>query len=184
VNPHFPGVAQTSRALTEIWGVSLFFVAALADNWVSYNGDYTGARYSAMTQITPANAGRLAAQWVFHARAVSPLEVTPMVVSGIMFVTSVNDAYALDAKTGKLLWHHARAVTPGLVDDAGQHHNRGVAILGMRLYMETDNAHLLCLDARSGNLIWACFSPSCNGLPTRHGWWCARAAICKHSGQT
>jgi alcohol dehydrogenase (cytochrome c) len=126
----------------------------VTDNWVSYNGDYTGARYSAMTQITPANAGRLAAQWVFHARAVSPLEVTPVVISGIMFVTSANDAYALDARTGKLLWHHARTVTPGLVDDAGQHHNRGVAILGMRLYMETDNAHLLCLDARSGNLIW------------------------------
>jgi hypothetical protein len=62
-----------------------------------------------------------------------------------MFVTSANDAYALDAKTGKLLWHHARAVTPGLVDDAGQHHNRGVAILGMRLYMETDNAQALWL---------------------------------------
>ncbi len=126
----------------------------VTDNWVSYNGDYSGARYSAMTQITPANAGRLAAQWVFHARTVSPLEVTPVVVAGIMFVTSANDAYALDAKTGKLLWHHARAVTPGLIDDAGQHHNRGVAILGTRVYMETDNAHLLCLDARSGSLIW------------------------------
>jgi len=126
----------------------------VAVNWPSYNGDYTGARYSSLTQITPRNVGQLTAQWVFHPRAVSPLEVTPVVVAGIMFVTSANDAYALDAKTGKVLWHHVRAISQGLIDDPGQHHNRGVAILGTRVYMETDNAHLLCLDARSGHLIW------------------------------
>jgi alcohol dehydrogenase (cytochrome c) len=126
----------------------------LADNWVSYNGDYSGRRFSSLTQITPANVGRLTAQWVFHPRTVSPLEVTPVVVAGVMFVTSANDAYALDARTGKVLWHHIRAVSRGLVDDAAQHHNRGVAVLGTRIYMETDNAHLLCLDARSGGVIW------------------------------
>jgi alcohol dehydrogenase (cytochrome c) len=126
----------------------------IAANWVSYNGDYTGRRFSSMTQVTPANVGRLTPQWVFHPRVVSPLEVTPVVVAGIMFVTSANDAYALDAKTGMLLWHHARGVTQGLVDDSAQHHNRGVAVWGTRVYMETDNARLLCLDARSGNLIW------------------------------
>jgi len=126
----------------------------VAEDWPSYNGDYTGARYSSLSQITPGNVGRLAAQWVFHPRAVSPLEVTPVVVAGIIFVTSANDAYALDAKTGNVLWHHVRAVSAGLIDDPGQHHNRGVAILGTRLYMETDNAHLLCLDARSGHMLW------------------------------
>lgn len=126
----------------------------VTSNWVSYNGDYSGRRFSNLTQVTPANAGRLTAQWVFHPRTVSPLEVTPVVVAGVMFVTSANDAYALDAKTGKVLWHHARSISRGLVDDAAQHHNRGVAILGTRIYMETDNAHLLCLDARSGSLIW------------------------------
>jgi alcohol dehydrogenase (cytochrome c) len=126
----------------------------VAGNWPSYNGDYSGARYSNLAQITPGNVERLAAKWVFHPHVVSPLEVTPVVVAGIMFVTSANDAYALDAKTGNVLWHHVRAVSPGLIDDPGQHHNRGVAILGTRLYMETDNAHLLCLDARSGHLLW------------------------------
>jgi alcohol dehydrogenase (cytochrome c) len=125
-----------------------------SSNWVSYNGDYTGRRFSGLTQITPANVGRMAARWVFHARGASPLEVTPVVVAGVMFVTSANDAYALDAKTGKQLWHHARAVTEGLIDDSAAHHNRGIAILGTRIYMETDNAHLLCLDARTGNLLW------------------------------
>lgn len=123
-------------------------------NWVSYNGDYTGRRYSGLTEITPANVVHLAVQWVFHPHEVSPLEVTPVVVAGVMFVTSANDAYALDAVTGKVLWHHARAVSQGLVDDAAVHHNRGVAVLGARVFMETDNAHLLCLDARSGSLVW------------------------------
>ena len=126
----------------------------LRDNWISYNGDYTGQRYSSLTQITPWNVGHLAAQWVFHTGNAGGLEVTPVVVAGIMFVTSANDAYAVDAKTGKLLWHHARPTSQGLIDDAAGHHNRGVAILGTRLYMETDNAHLLCLDARSGGVIW------------------------------
>lgn len=58
------------------------------------------------------------------------------------------------SKTGKLLWHHARPTSQGLIDDDARHHNRGVAILGKRLYMKTDNAHLLCLDARSGDVIW------------------------------
>ena len=56
--------------------------------------------------------------------------------------------------TGHALWRHSRAITEGLIDDPSQHHNRGMAVLGTRVYMETDNAHLLCLDARSGNLIW------------------------------
>jgi alcohol dehydrogenase (cytochrome c) len=126
----------------------------LRDNWVSYNGDYTGRRYSSLTQVTPQNAHRLQAQWVFHSRNAGVLEVTPVVIAGIMFVTGSNDAYALDATTGKTLWHHARAISQGLIDDASGHINRGVAVLGTRIYMETDNAHLLCLDARSGNLIW------------------------------
>jgi alcohol dehydrogenase (cytochrome c) len=126
----------------------------LRDNWDSYNGDESGRRFSSLTQITPGNVRHLAAQWVFHPRTVSPLEATPLVTAGIMFLTSANDAYALDAQTGKLLWHHPRALSPGLIDDASMHHNRGVALLGDRVYMETDNAHLLCLDARSGNLLW------------------------------
>ena len=107
-----------------------------------------------MTDVTPANVSHLAAKWIFHTHNAGVLEVTPVVVAGVMFVTGSNDAYALDAKTGKLLWHHERPVSDGLIDDASGHINRGVAVLGTRVYMETDNAHLLCLDARSGNMIW------------------------------
>jgi alcohol dehydrogenase (cytochrome c) len=125
-----------------------------AANWLSYNGDYTGRRYSALREIRAGNVAQLRAQWVFHASNSSNLEVTPVVVDGIMFVTAANDAFALDAQTGRTLWHYSRPVTEGLIDDASQHHNRGVGIWHSRIYMETDNAHLLCLDARSGHLLW------------------------------
>ncbi len=126
----------------------------IRDNWLSYNGDYTGRRFSALAQVTPANVSGLRAQWVFHARNPGVLEGTPIVAAGVMYVTAANDAYALDAQTGQILWHHSRPVTQGLVDDASGHLNRGVALLGDRLFMETDNAHLLCLDARSGDQLW------------------------------
>ena len=123
-------------------------------NWVSYNGDYTGRRYSNLSQITPENVSRMRAQWVFHSRNSQRMEVTPVVVDGVMYVTSGNDAFALDARTGRVLWSHTRPLTSGLIEDASAHHNRGVAVWHSKVYMETDDAHLLCLDARSGSVIW------------------------------
>ena len=128
--------------------------APVSANWLSYNGDYSGRRYSALREINTSNVAQLRAEWVFHAPNSDRLEVTPVVVDGIMFLTSANDAYALDARTGQTLWHYSRPITEGLIDDASQHHNRGVGIWHSRIYMETDNAHLLCLDARSGHLLW------------------------------
>ena len=103
-----------------------------------------------MRRILP----QLRAEWVFHAHNTNRLENTPVVVNGMMFVTAANDAFALDARTGRVVWHHSRPVSEGLIDDASQHVTRGVAVWRDRVYMETDNAHLLCLDARSGNQIW------------------------------
>ncbi|HWH61508.1 MAG TPA: PQQ-binding-like beta-propeller repeat protein, partial [Terriglobales bacterium] len=126
----------------------------VADNWTSYNGDYTGRRFSRLGQITPSNVGQLRAAWVFHPGNSRLLEVTPVVVRGIMYVTSSNDVFALDAKTGRTLWQYQRPVSSGLLDDAAAHKNRGVAVWKDFVYSETDDAHLLCLDARSGGLIW------------------------------
>ncbi len=125
-----------------------------AANWISYNGDYSGRRYSSLAEIVPENIGNLRAQWVFHARHAGRLEVTPVVVNGMMLVTAANDASAIDARTGRVVWQHSWPISEGLIDDASGHINRGVGVWRDRVYMETDNAHLLCLDARSGNLIW------------------------------
>jgi alcohol dehydrogenase (cytochrome c) len=125
-----------------------------AANWTSYNGDYTGRRYSALREITSANVTKLRASWIFHSSNSERLEVTPVVFHGVMYITSANNAYALDARTGRVLWHHERPVSAGLLDDAAAHKNRGVGIWRNFVYMETDDAHLLCLDARTGHLLW------------------------------
>jgi alcohol dehydrogenase (cytochrome c) len=123
-------------------------------NWLSYNGDFTGRRYSSLSQITTANVVELRAHWVFHVSSSDRMEVTPLVLDGVMFVTSANDTFALDARTGRQIWHNARPISQGLIDDASRHISRGVAIWHSRIYRQTDNAHLLCLDVRSGNLLW------------------------------
>jgi alcohol dehydrogenase (cytochrome c) len=127
---------------------------SITDAWPSYNGDYTGRRYSSLTEVTPDNVKRLRARWVFHSTSPGILEATPVVVGGVMYLTASNDAYALNPKSGEILWHYSRPISSGLVDDASGHISRGVALWADRLYMQTDNAHLLCLDARSGHLIW------------------------------
>ena len=129
-------------------------VNPVGENWPSYNGDYTGRRFSSLDEINKANVGQLRAAWVFHPGNSQRLEATPLVIRGLMYVTSANDVFALDARTGRTLWHYSRPVSSGLLDDAAAHKNRGVAIWKDFVYSETDDAHLLCLDARSGNLIW------------------------------
>jgi alcohol dehydrogenase (cytochrome c) len=123
-------------------------------NWPSYNGDYSGRRYSSLSQINSANVGQLRAQWAFHVRASSDLEVTPVAVDGILFISAANDVYAVDARAGRSIWHYSRPISEGLIDDASQHHSRGVAVWHSHVYILTDNAHLVCLDAHSGNLLW------------------------------
>jgi alcohol dehydrogenase (cytochrome c) len=123
-------------------------------NWTSYNGDYSGRRFSSLQEITTANVAQLRAAWVFHPGNSQRLEATPVVIRGMMYVTSSNDVFALDARTGRVVWHHQRPLSSGLLDDAAAHKNRGVAVWDHFVYSETDDAHLLCLDARSGNVLW------------------------------
>src|SRR5215471_12712996 len=123
-------------------------------NWTSYNGDYSGRRYSSLREINTGNVAHLRAAWVFHPGNSQNLEVTPLVVRGVMYVTSANNVFALDATTGRTLWHYDRPISSGLLDDAAAHKSRGVAVWQNSVYAETDDAHLLSLDARAGGLRW------------------------------
>ena len=91
---------------------------------------------------------------MFHPGNSQNLEVTPVVIRGLMFITSSNDVFALDARSGREIWHYHRPISSGLLDDAAAHKNRGVAVWQQSVFVETDDAHLLKLDARSGNLLW------------------------------
>lgn len=152
-----PGVAQQEQSAVSavpLVNADDLLAKPVGANWPSYNGDYTGRRYSLLNQINTANVEQLHAAWVFHPGNSQRLEATPVVVGGIMYVTSANDVFALDARAGRVLWHYTRPVSSGLLDDAASHKNRGVAVWKDSIYVLTDDAHLLRLDARSGGLIW------------------------------
>ena len=147
------GQAKSSGIDTNVSAADLL-AQPVGSNWTSYNGDYTGRRYSSLQEINPSNVARLRAVWAFHSGNTQRLEATPVVVRGVMYVTSANDVFALDAQTGRVVWHYQRPVSAGLLDDAAAHKSRGVAVWQNWVYSETDDAHLLCLDARSGVLRW------------------------------
>ncbi len=123
-------------------------------DWTSYNGGPAGSRYSPLTQITARNAGALAPKWMFSLRNTNNLQVTPAVSAGVMYVTAANECYALDAGSGREIWHYQRPRTKGLVGNAAGGVNRGVAIAGDRLFMVTDHAHLIALNKFTGALLW------------------------------
>lgn len=116
--------------------------------WPTYNGDYSGRRYSTLGQITTSNAGSLALSWVFRAGSV-PIKSTPLLVDGILYVTVPDNVWAVDARTGRQIWHYS------YVSDGGDHiGNRGVGMYGDWLYFETPDAHLVCLNAKDGTERW------------------------------
>src|SRR5262249_24566724 len=122
-------------------------------NWLMYSGNYRSHRYSSLNQINRDNVQRLHVKWIFqehHAK----VEATPLVVDGILYtVQPPNTVVALDAGTGRVLWTYVHPVPPGTISCCGQI-NRGLAISGNRLFMETLDAKLVALDARTGRLLW------------------------------
>ncbi len=120
-------------------------------SWPTYNGDPGGNRYTKLTQINTDTVRRLAPRWLFSIPDSGTLQVTPLVVDGIMYVTNRNECYALDAGTGRPIWHYKQPRTPNV---AGGGANRGAAVAGDRLFMVTDHAHLLGLNRFTGERLW------------------------------
>jgi len=128
-------------------------VTSQAD-WPSYNGQPSGSRYSPLAQITTRNVTRTVPKWIFSLPNTSRLQVTPVVVNGVMYVTSANECYALDAGAGREIWHYQRPRTKALVGNAAGGINRGAAVAGDRVFMVTDHAHLISLNRFTGALLW------------------------------
>ena len=127
--------------------------AAEPRNWLHYWGDLQGTHYSGLQAITPANVSKLAAQWTYQFGG-GNVEVTPLVVDGLMFVTGPRDnAAALDARTGTPIWRYRRPL-PEFHANCTVSTNRGFAVLGDRLFLGTLDTHLVSLDAKSGRVIW------------------------------
>jgi alcohol dehydrogenase (cytochrome c) len=147
-------VGAQSRAVTSD---RILKAAAEPQNWLTYSGNYNGQRYSTLYQITPANVRNLELQWVFQVRtlgAADKFEATPVVVDGVMYTVSPpNDVVALDAVTGRQFWRFDYANAPAARVCCGRV-NRGVAILGDRLFMGTIDGKVIALNAKTGAVEW------------------------------
>ncbi len=124
-------------------------------NFLHSNGSYVQTRYYPASQINTKNVAKLKPAFTFQTEVLESMETAPIVVDGIMYITtSYNHVYAVDAVTGKEFWHYKHKQGPVMTYCCGPN-NRGVAILGDRLYMGTLDAKLISLDAKTGKVLWA-----------------------------
>jgi alcohol dehydrogenase (cytochrome c) len=120
-----------------------------ADSWPTYHGDYSGQRHSKLTQITPANVHQLTVAWAFHSGQGGGLKCSPVLVNGVMYLTAPDHLWAVDARSGRQIWHYAYPSNKGF--HIG---HRGVAVSKDLVYLTTPDAHLVALDARDGKVRW------------------------------
>ncbi|MEI9852659.1 MAG: PQQ-binding-like beta-propeller repeat protein [Sphingomonas sp.] len=125
-------------------------------NWLSYGRTYSEQRYSPLTQIDATNVGKLGLAWTYETRKGRGAEATPIVVDGVMYVTSAwNLVYALDAATGKELWVFDPEVDRGFAAwSCCDVVNRGVAVWKGRVYVGTIDGRLIAIDASTGKKVW------------------------------
>ncbi len=124
-------------------------------NFLHSNGSYEQTRYYPASQINTKNVAKLKPAFTFQTEVLESMETAPIVVDGIMYVTtSYNHVYAVDAVTGKEFWHYKHKQGPVMTYCCGPN-NRGVAIMGDRLYMGTLDAKLISLDAKTGKVLWS-----------------------------
>src|SRR5882762_4739263 len=142
------------RAGAQVTFERLLNSAKEPQNWLTYSGDYAGRRFSPLDQINPGNARTLVAKWVYQTAGTGKLETTPLVVDGILYATGQdNRAFALDARTGRPIWLYQRQLPSDIRPCCG-HVNRGVAILGDKVFLGTLDAHVSALDSKTGSVIW------------------------------
>ena len=164
---------STVRSLTAGWLLAAVLGLVLADglaaqvpfarlqgaptephNWLTYSGTYFSQRHSELDQVTPDNVGDLELQWVYQTPVHGPWQSTPLVVDGVMYLTQrPNDIVALDARTGRVFWVYSYP-TPSDHRACCGSNNRGVAVLGDRLFMGTLDAHVVAIDAATGAQLW------------------------------
>jgi alcohol dehydrogenase (cytochrome c) len=126
------------------------------EDWLAYGGNLAAHRHSSLTQINRSNVASLKVAWTAQLRpSTKPLAATPIATGGLIFVTEAPEGVlALDAKTGAVVWRYRRSIDPSKLPLCCGAFNRGVAILGSRVFVATLDAHLVALDAASGRLVW------------------------------
>ncbi len=119
-----------------------------ADSWLTYHGDYSGKRHSALKQITPENVANLEKLWEYSPGN-QAIKASPIVVDDVIYIAMPDHLYAIDARTAKELWHYDHP--PNSAFHIG---HRGAAIQGGTVYLTTPDCHLIALDAADGKVKW------------------------------
>jgi acido-empty-quinoprotein group A len=142
------------------------------DAWPTYHGDYSGRRFSTLSQIDQSNVKRMTLAWIFRIKVgitpgaivggegavpqgppsdpgVSTIKATPLMVNGILYFSTPDNAWAVDARSGREIWHFAWKTRGGI--HIG---NRGMGMYGNWLFFETPDNYLVSLDARTGKERW------------------------------
>ncbi|MDE3009543.1 MAG: PQQ-binding-like beta-propeller repeat protein [Pseudomonadota bacterium] len=154
-------ITGASAAADQAIGANISVDQRMLDNAASdvknnlhVNGNYANTRYSQARQINTGNVSKLKPAFVFQTAVVESMETAPVVVNGVMYITtSFDHVYALDATTGKELWHYKQKLGPVATYCCGPN-NRGVAVSGDRVFIGTLDAKLVALDAKSGKQLW------------------------------
>jgi alcohol dehydrogenase (cytochrome c) len=124
------------------------------ESWLTYNGSYSSQRHSGLTQITPANVDDLELEWMLQDQVFGAWQSNPIVADGVMYLTErPNDVMAVDPVTGRVFWTYRYTPAENARVCCGAN-NRGVAVLDDKVFMGTLDAHLIALDAASGQPLW------------------------------
>jgi alcohol dehydrogenase (cytochrome c) len=141
-----------------ILGAALLSTAVLGaqqqiptDGWPSYNGDYTGRRFSTLTKVNADTVKHLSLGWAYRLSVPGsgPIKGTPLMIDGVLYLTAPDHVWAIDARTGRETWHWENKAVGGI-----QIGNRGVAIKGNYLYVETRDCNLVSLTVKDGKERW------------------------------
>jgi len=150
-----PAWSQSKGApATPVTQDQLNAAAGDSNNFLHTNGNYDQTRYFPGKQIDTSNVGKLHPAWIFQTEVKESMETTPIVVNGVMYVTtSFDHVYALNAKTGEEYWHYKHAMGPVTTYCCGPN-NRGVAVYDDKVYLATLDSKLIALDAKTGSIVW------------------------------
>jgi alcohol dehydrogenase (cytochrome c) len=147
------GTAALTAQQKPNWVDAAKFSQPPTTSWPTYNGDYSGRRFSPLKKVTDANVQNLSLAWIYRVGpglgGGVPIKGTPLQIDGVMYVTVPDHVWALDARTGRELWHYAWESKGGI-----HIANRGVAVAGDSLYFETPDCHLVSLGIKDGKERW------------------------------